>query len=319
MFRRIIAVSLGCALMASTSAQAQIEEKKFNVIGTWNFINNWKKNEFPFWSEQIAKDFRRQDHGQHQVHHRGEPEGHRIAASSQDGCVRHRGRFADLRRRRRRRHRGFRHLGSCHQRRRSAQDSGAVDARDAEGHEGALTWPSFMQRPGTLKLPCHYLHQLPRPPSRNSGLPSSKITVSAIASGSVSVTAAAAALAAQQRRPGMASVTTSPQTSPNVTSALIKNLATRIPNTSLESGGWEDQIIWDETDFKGFPNAKLILNLNDPNLLFEAVEIDNRKLNRAEKLIAKRLRKLKHLDVFGWQANRHQFCQATFRQIQSQQ
>ena len=139
-----------------------------------------------------------------------------------------------------------------------------------------------------------------RPPSRNSGLPTtSKITVSAIASGSVSVTAAAAALAAHQRRPGMASATTSPQTSPNVTSALIKNLATRIPNTSLETGIWEDQIIWDETDFKGLPNAKLILNLNDPNLLFEAVEIDNRKLNRAEKLIAKRLRKLKHLDASG--------------------
>ena len=55
MFRRIIAVSLGCVLLASTSAQAQIEEKKFNVIGTWNFLTNWKKLEVPFWTEQICR------------------------------------------------------------------------------------------------------------------------------------------------------------------------------------------------------------------------------------------------------------------------
>jgi len=51
-----MALSLGCALLASAPAHAQIEEKKFNVIGTWNFINMWKKSEFPFWSEQISKD-----------------------------------------------------------------------------------------------------------------------------------------------------------------------------------------------------------------------------------------------------------------------
>jgi len=56
MLRKIVLASLGCMLLAGGSAQAQIEEKKFNVIGTWNFINNWKKIEYPFWSEQIAKD-----------------------------------------------------------------------------------------------------------------------------------------------------------------------------------------------------------------------------------------------------------------------
>ena len=55
MFRRLMALSLGCALLASAPAHAQIEEKKFNVIGTWNFINMWKKSEFPFWSEQIMR------------------------------------------------------------------------------------------------------------------------------------------------------------------------------------------------------------------------------------------------------------------------
>jgi len=56
MLRKIVLASLGCMLLAGGSAQAQIEEKKFNVIGTWNFINNWKKIEFPFWSQQIGKD-----------------------------------------------------------------------------------------------------------------------------------------------------------------------------------------------------------------------------------------------------------------------
>ena len=85
MLRKVIVASLGCTLIASASAQAQIEDKKFNVIGTWNFINNWKKYESPFWSEQISQGFRRQDHGQHQVHHRGEPERHRVATLLKTG------------------------------------------------------------------------------------------------------------------------------------------------------------------------------------------------------------------------------------------
>jgi TRAP-type C4-dicarboxylate transport system substrate-binding protein len=56
--RRILGLAAvaGALLAGSVAAQAQIEEKKFNVIGTWNFINNWKKIEFPFWSEQIGKN-----------------------------------------------------------------------------------------------------------------------------------------------------------------------------------------------------------------------------------------------------------------------
>jgi len=54
--QKVMIAALGCMLATAASAQAQIEEKKFNVIGTWNFINNWKKVEFPFWSEQIGKD-----------------------------------------------------------------------------------------------------------------------------------------------------------------------------------------------------------------------------------------------------------------------
>ena len=56
--RRILGLSMfaGALLASAVGAAAQIEEKKFNVIGTWNFINNWKKIEQPFWSEQIGKN-----------------------------------------------------------------------------------------------------------------------------------------------------------------------------------------------------------------------------------------------------------------------
>ena len=56
--RRILGLAaVTAALFAgSMSAHAQIEEKKFNVIGGWNFINNWKKVEFPYWSEMVAKN-----------------------------------------------------------------------------------------------------------------------------------------------------------------------------------------------------------------------------------------------------------------------
>jgi TRAP-type C4-dicarboxylate transport system substrate-binding protein len=52
----LAAAAAACVLLASGAASAQIEEKKFNVIGTWNFINNWKKVENPFWSEMIGKN-----------------------------------------------------------------------------------------------------------------------------------------------------------------------------------------------------------------------------------------------------------------------
>lgn len=139
------------------------------------------------------------------------------------------------------------------------------------------------------------------PPPNNRNLPPAmggrnmnlggNITVSAIASGTVSASAAAAALAAQRR---IGSQQTSPVTSPTTSSFNpIRNLATRIPNVDLEQGTWEEQVIWDETRVQTVLDAKLVLNMNDPSLIFEAVELDNRKLNRAEKLIAKRLKKLK--------------------------
>ena len=55
MLRRVVIASLGWLLLAGTSAQAQIEEKKFNVVGTWNFLTNWQVLEVPFWNQDLPK------------------------------------------------------------------------------------------------------------------------------------------------------------------------------------------------------------------------------------------------------------------------
>ena len=55
--RRILGMAaFTAAIVTASAANAQIEEKKFNVIGTWNFINNWKKIEQPYWTETIGKN-----------------------------------------------------------------------------------------------------------------------------------------------------------------------------------------------------------------------------------------------------------------------
>jgi TRAP-type C4-dicarboxylate transport system substrate-binding protein len=55
MLRNIMIASLGYVLLASGSAQAQVEEKKFNVVGTWNFLTNWQVLEVPFWNQDLPK------------------------------------------------------------------------------------------------------------------------------------------------------------------------------------------------------------------------------------------------------------------------
>jgi TRAP-type C4-dicarboxylate transport system substrate-binding protein len=53
--RRFLMASAAAAMMlAGTTANAQgIEQKKFNVIGTWNFLTNWKELEVPFWDKEL--------------------------------------------------------------------------------------------------------------------------------------------------------------------------------------------------------------------------------------------------------------------------
>ncbi len=53
--RRFLTASAAAVLMfAGATANAQgIEQKKFNVIGTWNFLTNWKMLEVPFWEQEL--------------------------------------------------------------------------------------------------------------------------------------------------------------------------------------------------------------------------------------------------------------------------
>jgi hypothetical protein len=71
--------------------------------------------------------------------------------------------------------------------------------------------------------------------------------------------------------------------------------AARILNREFENGDWLESIIWDVelTDAQKL-NTHLILPLDDPELIFTAIPVENlsKKLGRAEKLIAKRLKKL---------------------------
>jgi len=52
--RRFLMASAAVAMIfGGTTASAQVETKKFNVIGTWNFLTNWKELEVPFWDKEL--------------------------------------------------------------------------------------------------------------------------------------------------------------------------------------------------------------------------------------------------------------------------
>jgi len=52
----LVAATAAAALLASGAANAQgIDKKQFNVVGTWNFLTNWKVLEVPFWTEELPK------------------------------------------------------------------------------------------------------------------------------------------------------------------------------------------------------------------------------------------------------------------------
>ena len=56
MRRLIAALTMAATLGAGATVQAQtIDQKKFNVVGTWNFLTNWKDLEVPFWTEELPK------------------------------------------------------------------------------------------------------------------------------------------------------------------------------------------------------------------------------------------------------------------------
>ena len=48
------AAAAAATLMACVGANAQaVDQKKFNVVGTWNFLTNWKVLEVPFWEKEL--------------------------------------------------------------------------------------------------------------------------------------------------------------------------------------------------------------------------------------------------------------------------
>ena len=50
------ALGVAALLGASATAHAQaIDQKKLNVVGTWNFLTNWKVLEVPFWEQELPK------------------------------------------------------------------------------------------------------------------------------------------------------------------------------------------------------------------------------------------------------------------------
>jgi TRAP-type C4-dicarboxylate transport system substrate-binding protein len=56
MRRFLAALAVVASLCVGASAQAQgLDSKKYNVIGTWNFISNWQLLEQPFWTDELPK------------------------------------------------------------------------------------------------------------------------------------------------------------------------------------------------------------------------------------------------------------------------
>lgn len=83
---------------------------------------------------------------------------------------------------------------------------------------------------------------------------------------------------------------------PTVTLKFPKSSAARILNRALEEEDWTDSIIWDPAEIDPSKlSTHLILPLDDPELIFTAQSAEHlgKKLSRAEKLIAKRLKKLR--------------------------
>jgi len=55
--RRLLATAaVAAGILLGAGAQAQdIPTKKYNVVGTWNFLTNWQTLEVPFWNEELPR------------------------------------------------------------------------------------------------------------------------------------------------------------------------------------------------------------------------------------------------------------------------
>jgi TRAP-type C4-dicarboxylate transport system substrate-binding protein len=53
MARSVLMAAFSWLAISSTSVSAQTAERKFNVVGTWNFLTNWKDLDVPFWTQEL--------------------------------------------------------------------------------------------------------------------------------------------------------------------------------------------------------------------------------------------------------------------------
>ena len=50
------AAALVAAIACGAPAYAQdVQKHQFKVVGTWNFLTNWKENELPFWQKRLPE------------------------------------------------------------------------------------------------------------------------------------------------------------------------------------------------------------------------------------------------------------------------
>lgn len=146
--------------------------------------------------------------------------------------------------------------------------------------------------------------------SLSSILSSLSLSGSGLGGDSATATALLALIRNQQMRSAsistgsMSSVRTPPNSySRSSVTALLpralkypKSSAARILNRSLQDGAWIDSIMWDVQNIDpALLSTHLILPLDDPSLIFTPLPVENlsKKLSRAEKLIAKRLKKIR--------------------------
>ena len=124
------------ALGSGVEAQ-QLDKKEFNVIGTWNFLTPWKDLEVPFWTKDLPEASGGNLKGNIKSVTEVNLKGTEVLAAAEAGRVRFRGGVADLRRGRRRHHRGRRYRRRRAQLQDEPRDDRRLDGRNAKDHEGA--------------------------------------------------------------------------------------------------------------------------------------------------------------------------------------
>ena len=115
----------GSVAFGSGVQAQQLDKKEFNVIGTWNFLTPWKELEVPFWTKELPDASGGNLKGTIKSVTEVNLKGTEVLRLAQAGRVRFRGGPADLRRGRRRHHRGSRHR----RRRAQLQDEPRHDRR----------------------------------------------------------------------------------------------------------------------------------------------------------------------------------------------